>query len=55
MLAGRFPFQIARKKDKKYNLLVEGKVDEFWALFDTKCTFNSASMDLITKMLSYDP
>jgi serine/threonine protein kinase len=41
-------------KDKKYKLLIDGKEEEFWKLYES-LAFTKETKDLIMKMLSYDP
>jgi len=52
---GTFPFKEAKKEDKYYSLLVEGKHDEYWSIMEKDFKLSDDFKDIITKCLSYDP
>jgi serine/threonine protein kinase len=54
IVQGIFPFKEAKKDEYFYNLIINGKLDQYWDKVGGK-TLSSEFKDLILKMFSYDP
>ena len=54
MGVGTFPFEEATSESANYNLIIEGKNEEFWNKFDQKKELTTEFKDLMLSMVSYD-
>lgn len=57
MLTGRYPFYCATLEDKRYNLLMQKKISEYWKTFEGKISepLSTEAQDLLQKMFAYVP
>lgn len=59
-ISASFPFVEANRSDYHYNLIIDGKWDEFWmnhsmSLNNDKSSFSAEFKDLIQNLICYDP
>ena len=54
MVQGIFPFSVAEEDDDYYQLIIEGRLDEYWHKIGGEA-LSEEFKDLIIRMLSYDP
>ena len=55
MLTGRYPFYAATQHDKRYILLMEGKIADYWKTFENKIDITDDVKDLLICMFAYNP
>jgi serine/threonine protein kinase len=54
IVQGIFPFKEAKKDEYFYNLILQGKLEQYWDKVGGK-SLSDEFKDLILKMFSYDP
>jgi serine/threonine protein kinase len=55
MLTGRYPFYAATQHDKRYVLLMGGKIADYWKTFENKIDITDDVKDLLICMFAYNP
>ena len=48
------PFEVANAQDAKYKLLMDGRIDEYFAKFITRVKLSQEFKDLIVSLFQYD-
>ena len=54
IVQGIFPFKEARKEEYFYKLILDGKLDTYWAKVNGKTSLTDSFKELILQLFSYD-
>lgn len=55
MISGKYPFEMADPRDKKYKLIIDKKYSQFWKISEKYAYFSPLCRDLLERMFEYNP